>query len=266
MIKRIRKFAVKSYIVVPLALCLLFVSCNTGKDLKPESKTTSGKDIFNAVLFADGPAASSTANLSAIQPVNELKKNQPKEFAAFIQAKNEIIKKIEIKNPNFFSDFKTDMESGVPERVQNALNRSAESILDAVGVTKDQVEQLKNPAFKSELEKHNFKKVSDIQNRKEEFKSLIKANISKSFESSDLKKQFTVTAAADTSGGAAYDTELYYVNYYIAGAYIIIAAAAVLVIVIPLASDPNSVSYYGTNDRLMKEEFVNSVTTAFAKK
>jgi hypothetical protein len=118
-----------------MSFLMLFASCsqhddNLGVD-NSISKYT-GKDLYKSVFFAYGDFASKidtyNGNVSSLENLSTTQKTE------FEQSVSNLMKSIELSNPNFFNDFKKAISSKNHLKIENAIKDGGEQLYNHLEV------------------------------------------------------------------------------------------------------------------------------------
>uniref|UniRef100_F4C9S7 Uncharacterized protein n=1 Tax=Sphingobacterium sp. (strain 21) TaxID=743722 RepID=F4C9S7_SPHS2 len=262
--KKIRDLSKKIYVVVPLMMVFLLFSCSKSTNLKSPSEQLSGDDIFQAFYFGQGKATTvlprhiGNVNLSASLSEDEKK--------AVALLKDDILKYINEKDPNFFAAFKSDIQSGDITRVKSALANSNKMLCDALNIDYN---EFKKDFYTTE----KYEKARDLlpdnflnMSAEEKLVYLKKEEFKKGFRAVFPQKAGADNAIAQNV--ETYDTYISTETNTLTYFYVVAAAAAVIVVVIfALCEEPGSMLSAAADpgpcpDQLKAEETIANITEA----
>lgn len=160
--KNIRIFVLKYNLTVVMSLIFLFFSCgkkekaiqNIKKDNLIEKSDYTDKDVFNAVMFMEGPLSEKLAEFKDISLKETISDQKTLEKISIFQ--KAIVDSLSKADPKYFSEFRTQVGSGdyelVKAAVNNAVNKITEITLKYSGQTREEADEVALQ-FASVLEK-----------------------------------------------------------------------------------------------------------------
>jgi len=261
--KSIRKLFFKWYFCVPLAfVTVTTTSCQKSSDtakVKAVAKAKfTGEEMFSAIFFGQGVAASSIAPYS-VDLASYTTTDADK--AGILETESKIIAALKVSDPTFFDTFQKQVSSGAPSQVNQALANSGKKILSVLNPSLDanasaaRFADISTQFVKDGGNVMNTKQaISMLRNDKYKsmFASVIGAKDGKSVNSSD---------AVNSGDKAAFGRTVSYETVVLLYAYLAIAGAAVLVLVVGEAPQEADSA---TADPLLHEQMVSTITSAFA--
>jgi len=140
--KKTRKISTNPLTLLLILTSFLFMSCG-GDDYvnsanpsarsniqKSLSSSYTGIELFESVIFADGPLTSEIDEIADLTP-EKLGMDSIK-VRDFRILKADIINLIDIQNPNFFDDFKGAITSGDPVVIEQVLDNAQSKVYTAL--------------------------------------------------------------------------------------------------------------------------------------
>lgn len=188
--KKIRMFASKMTVLIPVILTFIVSSCFQKEDLPsanlPTEENYSGEELFRGIFFLQGRVAQELnglqQNLEQIEATMSLDENSRISYGEF---SDEIINEINEIDPEFFEKFHTQLKSDNYYVIELALDNSRNMIM-AAGLKSDKysglfklVQETKNKGidFRSQFGHLDFTNDVDVAQFKNEMKDVYQIDL-----------------------------------------------------------------------------------------
>lgn len=119
----------KWYVAMCLSASMLFYSCHS-----VESEPThsfSGEELFTGIFFGQGEVLDYIPQLKERQELNKFLKTD-EEMVYYKEMQMNIISMLKAKDPQFFKEFKINIESGNHVKITAAIRNATEGVINAV--------------------------------------------------------------------------------------------------------------------------------------
>lgn len=164
---------------------IMFLSC-TRDNIHPEKYDAvdfTGKELFKGIYFASGAVAKATPSIRNSYSYYELSKTDATKKQNFELRMNEILSEIEKQNPDYFEEFKREIQTKNQLIIESALKEGSQLLFETairLYLTNEQESQMNSMISKINIE--DFKNDDgsmDFENLKDELEK------NKDFEISD---------------------------------------------------------------------------------
>lgn len=141
-ISHVRKIMIKSHFGLIMAIAMLLVSCTKDKTIgdlttpkvndnitsSARAQGTSDEDVFQGVMFLEGPVAAKLSDLNDFS-IRNLTSDQ-QQIQSALDFQKQVIKKLKNNNPNYLKNFRAKIGSGDYYTVKAAIEQATTDIFN----------------------------------------------------------------------------------------------------------------------------------------